>query len=93
VRFANFAVNDLEHDDAFVVMMAAIEHGRIHCEFHDHKRPINMGGAWYFLDPYFRSPLWLAFGAVTILWSTFNVWLMGKYPDYVPTNESNLKVT
>jgi hypothetical protein len=55
--------------------------------------PIGMFGAWYFLDPYFRSPLWLAFGAMTILWSTFNVWLMGKYPDYVPTNESNLKVT
>lgn len=44
--------------------------------------PIGMFGAWYFLDPYFRSPLWLAFAAVTILWAAFNIWLVGKYPDY-----------
>ncbi len=46
--------------------------------------PIGMFGAWYFLDPYFRSPLWLAFATVTILWAGFNAWLMGKYPDHVP---------
>ena len=54
--------------------------------------PIGMFGAWYFLDPYFRSPLWLAFAAVTILWSAFNVWLMSKYPDYVVTDEGSLKL-
>jgi hypothetical protein len=42
VRFANFAVNDPEHDNAFVVMMAAIEHWRIHREFHDYKQPIKL---------------------------------------------------
>jgi hypothetical protein len=52
--------------------------------------PIGMFGAWYFLDPYFRSPLWLAFAVVTVLWSTFNVWLMGKYPDFVPARDGDV---
>jgi hypothetical protein len=45
---------------------------------------IGMFGAWYFLAPYFRSPLWLAYAGVSILWSIFNVWLMNKYPKYDP---------
>lgn len=47
--------------------------------------PIGMFGSWYFLDPYFRSPLWLMFAATTILWSIFNIWIMHKYPDYHPS--------
>ena len=39
-------------------------------------------GSWYFLDSYSRSPIWLFFAAMTLLWSTFSVLLMGKYPDY-----------
>ena len=46
--------------------------------------PIGMFGAWFWLDPYFRSPLFIAFGAVTVGWALFNVWVMSKYPAYTP---------
>jgi hypothetical protein len=51
--------------------------------------PIGMFGAWFFLDPYFRSPVFLAFGAVTVGWALFNVWVMSKYPVYEPSPSSD----
>jgi hypothetical protein len=49
--------------------------------------PIGMNGAWMFLDPYFRSPIYLCFAAVTIIWAAFNLFIMSKYPRYVPEAE------
>jgi len=43
---------------------------------------IGMSGAWFFLDPWFRSPLFIAFTIVTVAWNLFNLWVMNKYPKY-----------
>jgi len=43
---------------------------------------IGMSGAWFFLDPWFRSPPFIAFTVVTIGWNIFNLWVMNKYPKY-----------
>ncbi len=43
---------------------------------------IGMSGAWFFLDPWFRSPVFVAFTAVTVGWNLFNLWVMNKYPKY-----------
>lgn len=49
--------------------------------------PFGMLSSWYFLDPYFRSPIWVAFSVVTLAWAVFNLWLSTKYPVYVPAKE------
>ncbi len=43
---------------------------------------VGMSGAWFFLDPWFRSPPFIAFAVVTIAWNVFNLWVMNKYPKY-----------
>jgi hypothetical protein len=48
---------------------------------------IGMSGAWFFLDPWFRSPPFIAFTVVTIGWNVFNLWVMNKYPKYDPATE------
>lgn len=50
---------------------------------------IGMAGAWMFLDPWFRSPPFIAFTAVTICWNLFNLWVMNKYPRYQPESAIN----
>lgn len=55
--------------------------------------PIGMFSAWYFLDPFFRSPIWLSFAAVTVSWAVFNLWLSTKVPKYVPESEPETYVS
>lgn len=52
--------------------------------------PVGMFSAWYFLDPYFRSPVWLCFAAVTILWAIFNLWLSSRFPKYAPESRNEI---
>ncbi len=50
--------------------------------------PIGMFGAWAWLDPYFRDPRWIFFGAVTIGWAAFNVWLVyNVFEPYEPPDD------
>jgi hypothetical protein len=40
--------------------------------------------ALYHIAPFFRSPLFLALVAVTMIWSLYNIWLLRRQPPYVP---------
>ncbi len=45
---------------------------------------LSFQGALWQVDPFFRSPLYLAFTAMAVCWGIANVWLLSKLPAYEP---------
>jgi hypothetical protein len=47
---------------------------------------ISFNCALLFVDPYFRSPLFIGLMIVTILWTLANIGLLFRFPEYRPEN-------
>lgn len=46
---------------------------------------LSFQGALWHVDPFFRSPLYIAFTTMAVVWGATNVWLLSKLPAYEPT--------
>lgn len=45
---------------------------------------LGLWGALCLIDPFFRSPVFIALAVVAVCWALFNVWLVRRAPDYRP---------
>ena len=45
---------------------------------------LSFQGALWQVDDFFRSPAYLAFTAMAVIWGGINVWILSKLPEYTP---------
>ena len=43
---------------------------------------LSFQGALWQVDEFFRSPAYLCFTAMAVLWGMINVWILSKLPEY-----------